>query len=72
MTFLRREWQCPRPIERKRQTREHDEVSVKLDTREAANAQGREAVVVLQASELALYGGAVISPNPPRSNCAIR
>ena len=41
-----------------RESREHREVGVKLDTREAANAERRKAVVVLQPSELALDSGA--------------
>ena len=44
--------------ERLREPREHREVGVKLDALNAPDAERREAVVVLQAAELALDGGA--------------
>jgi hypothetical protein len=54
MTELRGERQalCPRTTESQREPRQHDEVGVKLDALQAPDAQRREGVVVLQASEL--------------------
>ena len=55
---LHREWNRARPRQRERQPSEHDKIGVKPDTLDPADAEHREPVVVLQAAELALYGGA--------------
>jgi hypothetical protein len=53
-SVLRRKRHDPRPAERQRQPRQHRQISVKPDTLDAAHPEEGEAVVVLQASELAL------------------
>ncbi len=55
---LRHQRYGPCSTERLREPGEHDEVGVKLDALQASDAERGEAVVVLQASELALDGGA--------------
>ena len=52
------EWYGSRSGERPRQPGEHGEVGVKRDLRQATDAERAERVFVLQASELALDGGA--------------
>ena len=49
-----------RSVERLRQSCQHRQISVQLDARESANAERREAVLVLQPSELALDGSALV------------
>jgi len=51
---LRGEWNGPRPAECLREPCEHREVGVKLHAFQAANAEWRESVFVLQAAEGAL------------------
>ena len=55
---LRREWNGSRSGKRGGEAGEHDEVGVERDPLQAAHAERSEAVVVLQAPELALDGGA--------------
>ncbi len=57
MLVLRREWKGACPSKCLREACEHRQVGVKLDAGEATDAEWAEAVVVLQASELALHGG---------------
>lgn len=63
---LSRERHGSRPTERLRLPREHHKIGVKLDTLQPANAQRCKSVLVLQASELALDGGAAtVKITPP-------
>ena len=55
---LRREWYCARPDQRLREAGQHGEVGVKRDLRQAANAERRQAVLVLEPAELAFNRGA--------------
>jgi hypothetical protein len=57
---LRRERDGSCSRKRKAQAGKDAEVSVKLDARKATGAERRERVLVLQAAELALDGGAAI------------
>jgi len=46
----------PRPVEREAEASEHHEVGVQSNTGQSANAERREAVVVLEPTEFALDG----------------
>jgi len=69
-TALRGEPYRPRPAERLREPSEHHEVGVKLDAREAANADRGESIVVLQAAELALDSATATVEVTPRLRVA--
>ena len=56
--LLRRESNGSWPRDRLRQPRQHAEVGVERDPRRTTDAERREAVLVLQAPELALDGPA--------------
>jgi hypothetical protein len=61
----RRKRNGTRPIWRLRKPPKHHQVSVKPNTLNATHAKEREAVVMLQASEFTLDGGAAAVERPP-------
>ena len=66
MSDLRGYLDFPRPAERLPEPSEHHKVSVERHPIEPANAERGEAVVVLQAAELALNACATtVDPLPP-------
>jgi len=67
---LGREGNGSRPGEGAGELREHGEVGVKLDTLKPTDAQGEQCPLVLQATELALNGGAALVELAPAQRLA--
>ena len=63
---LGRERHGSRPCERLREPRQHHKISVKLDTLQAADTQGRKSVLVLEPPELPLAPAEVAALLPGR------
>ena len=55
----------PSGTDRERESRQDDQVRVKLHALDPADAKHREAEAVLQAAEFALYGGAPLVERGP-------